>query len=167
MYKFCPFCGAEIKSQKEFGFKCESCHKATYYNSKPTSCVIFVYKDEMLLSIRGIEPQKGKLDIIGGFLNNGEDPEDGAIREVEEEIGLKIKKSQLNYLGMWIDNYQFENTSYKLLNIFYYIILDKKINPSPKDDISEVKWLKIKNSEDYAFKCINSAIKTLKKVHKF
>jgi len=44
----------------------------------------------LLLVKRGVEPYKGCWDIPGGFLEAGEHPEDGAVREGQEETGLKL-----------------------------------------------------------------------------
>lgn len=59
------------------------------------------------MSIRGIEPKKGKYDFIGGFLENGEDPLDGAVREFKEETGVEINKKDLEFLGIYVDDYGF------------------------------------------------------------
>lgn len=101
MFKFCPNCGAAaIKSQEESTFICESCKKNYYSNSKLTASIIPIVDNEMLLCVRAEDPEKGKLDLIGGFLNNGEEVLDGAVREFEEETGYKIRKQDLKYLGI-------------------------------------------------------------------
>ena len=40
---------------------------------------------EALLIRRGAEPWKGRLGFPGGFVENGEDPKDAVLRELEEE----------------------------------------------------------------------------------
>lgn len=48
---------------------------------------------KFLLARRNYEPFKGKLALIGGFIENNEKPIDAVKREVEEEIGLEVKEA--------------------------------------------------------------------------
>jgi len=57
----------------------------------------------LLLVKRGVEPYEGCWDIPGGFLEAGEHPEDGAVREVQEETGLKVRLR--GFFGAYIDTY--------------------------------------------------------------
>ena len=57
-----------------------------------TDCVIFGFDGtnlKVLLVERGIDPYKGKWALPGGFLRMDEDAEQGALRELQEETGLK------------------------------------------------------------------------------
>ena len=57
-----------------------------------TDCVIFGFDGsdlKVLLIERGIEPYKGKWALPGGFLRMDETAHEGALRELEEETGLK------------------------------------------------------------------------------
>ena len=40
-------------------------------------------------------PYNGKLDLPGGTIEWGEKPEDTLVRELEEEVGIKVKKYEL------------------------------------------------------------------------
>ena len=42
----------------------------------------------------------GTYDLPKGHIDNGEEPVEAALREVEEETGLKLKKEQLHDLGI-------------------------------------------------------------------
>ena len=44
-----------------------------------------------LVTLRAREPEKGHLDLLGGFLEVGEHPEDGIVREVREELGVETE----------------------------------------------------------------------------
>lgn len=60
--------------------------------SVTTDCVIFGFdgtKLNVLLIERGIEPYKGRWAFPGGFLKMDESAEVGALRELEEETGLR------------------------------------------------------------------------------
>lgn len=57
-----------------------------------TDCVIFGFDGsdlKVLLIERGIEPFKGKWALPGGFLKMDETAQEGALRELEEETGMK------------------------------------------------------------------------------
>ncbi|GIK39242.1 MAG: DNA mismatch repair protein MutT [Chloroflexota bacterium] len=74
-----------------------------------------VDQNKLLLIRRAIEPFKGCWDIPGGFLEPGEHPEIGAVREILEETGLRVQLGEL--LGIFMDVY--ETTGDPTLNIFY------------------------------------------------
>jgi 8-oxo-dGTP diphosphatase len=60
--------------------------------SVTTDCVIFGFdgtKLSVLLVKRGVEPYKGRWAFPGGFMNMDESAEEGALRELQEETGLK------------------------------------------------------------------------------
>lgn len=48
---------------------------------------------KFLLARRNYEPFKGKLALIGGFIENNEKPIDALRRELREEVGLKVKEA--------------------------------------------------------------------------
>ena len=49
----------------------------------------------ILLIKRKFEPNKGRWSLPGGLLEVGEDPADGARREVREEVGLEVETEGL------------------------------------------------------------------------
>ena len=70
---------------------CPECDHIEYENPKIVNVVVTVYKDEFLLCRRGIEPRKGYWTLPGGYMENGESPQEGALREAFEEAGAKAK----------------------------------------------------------------------------
>lgn len=94
---------------------CNDCSFVFYQNSKPCAGVLIIEKDTLLLIKRAIEPFKGYWDIPGGFLEPGEHPEIGAVREILEETGLHVQLGEL--LGIFMDVY--ETTGDPTLNLFY------------------------------------------------
>lgn len=164
MFKFCPSCGsAEIGKKGESGFACSNCRNTYYLNSKPTAAIIPIVGKEMMLCVRGIEPQKGELDTIGGFLENGEEPLTGAVREFEEETGYKIDESELEFLGIWVGDYHYQNEEYHTFNVVYTLNFSKDIKLNSTDDIEKVVWLSIDGNHKYGFECINEIVKALQK----
>lgn len=165
-FKFCPICGSKLQDKKNNGHPVPTCSNSScnfkfYQSSKPTaSAIITNDKGQILLSVRSIEPQKGKIDIIGGFLENGEDPIEGLKREVREELGVEIKVMKI--IGIFIDKYMYDKRLDDIytFNVFYEAkIISGK--PKPADDISEVIWVD-KNTvpwDKLAFKNTRLALK--------
>jgi NAD+ diphosphatase len=145
MFKYCPYCGVKLSEVGFYDFTCPSCHKKHYFNSKPAVGVIPIHGDEILMAIRGVEPYKGYLDTIGGFLENGEEILDGAVREFEEETGMKINKKDLKFLSSCISEYYYDSGNYRVLNLNYIMEVSEKFMLEAKDDVAELVWIKIKD----------------------
>ena len=67
-------------------------------NPYPAADVIIHRNNEIVLVSRK-EPVKGSLAVPGGFIEWGERVEDAAVREIEEETGLKVKLEDI--LGVY------------------------------------------------------------------
>lgn len=86
----CPNCGAmlEIISRSE-GY-CPKCVRSVFATSKLAAGVFIERDDQLLLIRRAEEPARGRWDVPGGFLEEGEAPEAGARREIKEELGIDL-----------------------------------------------------------------------------
>jgi NAD+ diphosphatase len=162
MYKFCPFCGSSKIESIESGFDCLVCHKKNYLNSKPTSTVLGFYQDELLLAVRAREPHKGEYDLIGGFLMDGEDPIEGAVREFKEETGLILDSQKLDFLGIWIDEYLIQGINYHTFNVTYTYQFDHKPDLVAQDDIEKLLWIPINQKVELAFKSASLTLEAFK-----
>lgn len=76
-----------------------SCGYEFWQNSKPAVSALIEKTDKEgshpLLARRAIEPHKGMWGIPGGYLDNGERPEDGLRREIQEELGIALEYAEL------------------------------------------------------------------------
>ncbi|MEK7170926.1 MAG: NUDIX hydrolase, partial [Patescibacteria group bacterium] len=135
-YKYCPNCSIQYDHQGEpERYACSNCNSVVYLNSKPTASTLITDGNRVLLGKRRIEPAKGRWDVIGGFLNLGEKPEDGAVREAKEETGLSVELGDM--LGFFMDSYG--TTGEKTLNIcFIAEVIGGVLTPG--DDIEELRW---------------------------
>jgi ADP-ribose pyrophosphatase YjhB (NUDIX family) len=61
--------------------------------------VLVPIDDGLLLVRRGIEPQRGRLALPGGYINLGETWQAAGAREVFEETGLAIDPHELQLFG--------------------------------------------------------------------
>lgn len=134
---FCPQCTAKCILTGRYPY-CSKCNETYYRNSKPCTIVLPVREGKILLGKRAVDPHKGAYDTIGGFLEEGEEPIHGAIRETKEETGLTVEIVKL--LGIYTDCYGDEDVY--TLNIAY---IAKVIGGSmkPQDDVAELEWVDI------------------------
>lgn len=138
-YKYCTQCKAELNLVGTYPF-CPVCNITYYKNSKPCVGILPVKDGKVLLSIRGIEPYKGKYDIIGGFLEDGEDPIDGIKREFKEETGLDVDVK--NLLGIYVDVYG-EGGDHTLN--MHYIGEITGGEMKAQEDVESLHWIAIKD----------------------
>jgi 8-oxo-dGTP diphosphatase len=144
-HSFCPYCGGEVvlKYVANEGKKrevCSACGRILYHNSKPCVGALIIDEDRILLVKRKQEPYKGYWDIPGGFLEGGEHPENGLLREIREETGLEVRPIKL--LGIFMDKYGPDADD--TLNIHY---LAEVIGGEAKagSDAGELRWFSKKN----------------------
>lgn len=114
-----------------------------------TDCVIFGYDGKqlkILLIERGNEPDKGKWAFPGGFLNIDEQAEAGALRELQEETGMKDA-----------DIRQFHTFSApnrdpreRVISIAYYALV-KIQDVKGGDDAAKASWFAIDDVPELAF----------------
>lgn len=161
-YKYCPNCKSNLTDKEGF-YECFSCGMKIFKNSAPTASVLIVRDEKILLAVRSIEPKKGMLDIIGGFLGNGEDPKSGAMREVKEESGLEIELIDL--LGVYMDKYKYQERIVDTLN-FVYVGKIIKGTMRANDDVAKLLWFKIGNTPNMAFNHQSKTLKDLEKWYK-
>lgn len=166
-FKFCPKCGGKLRKkvlQKEDGKQqlvCPKCRFVFYQNSKPTASALIVKNNKVLLARRADPPFKNKWDLPGGFLEENESPETGLLREIKEELGVKIKIGKL--VGIFMDRYG-KNGDWTL-NIYYEAkIISGVLRPA--SDVAELKWFSKNNLPKLAFKNQEKLMKTwLKKIN--
>lgn len=162
-YKFCPYCGNPSKKHREF-FICSKCSKKVFINSHPTSSAFIIENGKYLISKRAIEPKKGAFDTIGGFLNKGEHPEKGIVREFKEETGSSVEIIDL--LGIYMGKYEYQRDLIDTFNVCYIAkLINSKIKPH--DDVASFHWFPInKIPDNLSDPWIAKAIKDLQKWYK-
>jgi ADP-ribose pyrophosphatase YjhB (NUDIX family) len=93
--KFCSNCAHPISFSSVEGehiprFHCVSCGEIHYVNPKVIVGCLPIWEDKVMLCKRGIEPQYGLWNIPGGFMENEETTEEGAVREMLEETNGRV-----------------------------------------------------------------------------
>ena len=100
MIRFCKLCGSDINYKIPEGDSikravCLNCNSIDYENPKIIAGILPVYRNEILLCQRAIDPKKNKWTIPAGFLELGETLEEGALREAKEEACISPNITQL------------------------------------------------------------------------
>lgn len=103
-FQFCPVCGGKLnslklKTEEPERLVCSDCAFVFYLDPKVVACSVVEMDGKILLLKRSINPQRGKWVIPGGYVDRGEAVEDAALRETEEECGLKVRIQDL--LGVY------------------------------------------------------------------
>ena len=89
----CVACG-NSHDQDQFPKKCAGCQHEMFVNPIPVVILLVpVLNKGVLIQKRGISPGLGQMALISGYVDNGETPEQAAIREAQEECGLKINSA--------------------------------------------------------------------------
>src|SRR5689334_16330954 len=93
----CPDCGGRIGPHPDEpgAGKCRGCQREVFANPKPAAGVFVERDGKLLLVRRGAEPAKGRWDIPGGYMKEGETAEQAARREAREETGLDLGELRL------------------------------------------------------------------------
>lgn len=126
------------------------------------SVILANEKDEILFVVRAIEPEKGKLDFPGGFVEEGENFEDTTRRELKEELGIEVGK--LEYLTTDADRYLFDGLNYHTSGVTYTGKLPRGAKLKPADDVESVEFYKLEDipMDRLAWPSMHRMIKVLK-----
>ena len=74
---------------------CGDCGFISYENPKVVVGSVAVWEDKILLCRRSINPRRGFWTLPAGFLELGESPLEGALREAREEANARLEVDQL------------------------------------------------------------------------
>ena len=90
--KYCPECKFELETslidgKERLACSSPSCNYVFWDNPTPVVAAIVEYNDHVILVRNKGWPQK-IFGLVTGFLERGETPENGIVREIEEELGL-------------------------------------------------------------------------------
>ncbi len=88
----CPYCGGSLTVKyidDQRRLVCAKCGKILYMNPVPVVAAVVIRKNRILLAKRKNLPNIGDWNLPAGFLELNEQPEEGALRELKEETGLR------------------------------------------------------------------------------
>lgn len=91
-YSYCPVCGSELQAaeiENRLRKQCSSCSWIHYENPLPVAVAYTENPDgELLVVRRAHHPGYNEWALPGGFLESGETPQEGCLRELKEETSL-------------------------------------------------------------------------------
>ncbi|MCD7721914.1 MAG: NUDIX hydrolase [Prevotellaceae bacterium] len=114
-----------------------------------TDCVMFGFdglKMKVLLIRRGIEPYKGQWAFPGGFLHMDESAREGALRELQEETGLKDAPLRQFHTFSAPERDPRE----RVITIGYYALV-RLSEVKGADDADEARWFAMDEIPSLAF----------------
>ena len=119
---------------------CPKCGYIAWNNPKPAVGVLVEQAGRVLFVRRERAPYKGYWDIPGGFVEAGEEPKKGAMREVREETGYRVTVDRL--VGAYADSYREKSASGHTFNVYFAA---HPIGGRAKagDDAADLRWFPI------------------------
>jgi 8-oxo-dGTP diphosphatase len=102
---YCSECGGPVLrhfvagEQRSYDY-CKRCTMAVREYPRVVVTVFVASGKQLLWVQRGLQPERGKWAIPGGFLENGETLAEGAARELYEEAGIRVPADDLQLYMM-------------------------------------------------------------------
>jgi len=113
--------------------------------------VVFAYHDkelQVLLIQRKNDPFQGKWAIPGGFVEDDEDLDTAAARELEEETAIKVEQIQQFYTFGKPDR----DPRGRAISVSYYTQVDAKlVSPEAASDAAATQWFNMNELPELAF----------------
>ena len=145
-YRFCPMCGTGVQKIHHEGRNrhvCPECGHVIYINPLPAATLVVLENHNVLLTLRAVEPQKGKWCLPGGFIEWGESPAEGGKRELQEETGLTGE--YLKFVGIY-------NSMGKVHTLLHGFKVERwSGEPICGDDADDVRWFPLDSIPPLAF----------------
>lgn len=140
VFKYCPKCGSQaFKVTGERSFRCQHCNFEYYINSSAAvAAIVFNHEGKMLFTRRAVEPDKGMLDLPGGFVDPMESAEEAIKREIKEELGIDVLS--LKYFCSFPNEYKYSGLSVFTTDLAFFTEIDQQSVPTPMDDISAIEF---------------------------
>jgi ADP-ribose pyrophosphatase YjhB (NUDIX family) len=141
LFKYCPKCGAAtlhfIKTKK---LKCNRCHFEYYHNTAAAAAAIITDNKGKILFVKcAREPAKGMPDLPGGFADHNESAEEALIREIKEELCLKI--TSVKYLCSAANTYKYKEVTYSTVDLAFVCKVNDISRAKPKDDVKSILFI--------------------------
>lgn len=162
-FTFCPKCAAKLEIKKEHEVKRECCPKCGfthYVNPAPAAAVVIQEGNRVLLVRRRFPPFAGLWQFPAGFIEWSETPEVTAVKEAEEEAGIKVSLE-----GLFAVEKVSDDPREEIVLIFYRA---KIIGGKPKagSDADRVGWFTLDNLPKFGSRSHKRVLEKLKKLDK-
>ncbi len=160
VHKYCSRCGSDsLLFQEDNAFVCSACDFRYHINSvAAVALLILNEKGELLLTKRAFDPEKGKFDLPGGFVDVGEKAEDAVKRELQEELNLNVCK--MEYFGSYPNEYVYSGLTIYTLDMAFVCTVESFSSMEANDDVADYRFYALDciNLEEIAFKSVEDII---------
>ncbi|MDR2578527.1 MAG: NUDIX domain-containing protein [Chitinispirillales bacterium] len=171
LINYCPRCSAPAYLRDARKIICsdtKKCGFGLYLNTAAAvAALIFDPERRLLLVRRNRDPQKGLLDLPGGFVDFNEDGESALKRELIEELNIEIEHAE--YYRSIPNTYAYGGVLYHTLDIFF-TCRAKTLPPAsaqmqPNDELAEIlyKFPKDISEDELAFESMKKLISAMRK----
>lgn len=138
-WTLCPRCRGSLAPNEHGGLRCGDCGYSVYAVPSVSACVLVEDGEgRLLLARRAGEIEHGKWDLPGGFIHEGEEPADAAVRELREETGLEVELG--DFVGFWTDWYGDAPDAAFTVNFYWRGCVVGGGEPQAADDVNELRW---------------------------
>ncbi len=103
---FCPRCALALEDRHRKGVH-QICDCGHFIGNNPVTVNVVLLPIRqadgalgLLAGRRGIDPGHGKLSLPAGYQDAGESPQEGAVRELLEELGVVLKPDDLSFYDL-------------------------------------------------------------------
>lgn len=142
LFNHCPDCLApDMEFRQGKIVSCRNCGWVYFHNPAAAVGVFILNEGKILFTVRNQSPQKGMLDVPGGFVDPGESLEEAAIREIREELALEI--NEFSYLCSFPNVYPYRGISYNTCDSFFLARPDGAIGELnlEAEEIAGIRWI--------------------------
>lgn len=115
--------------------------------------VIIVHKKKILLTKTLLSEQRWSL--VGGGIHRKEQPIDGAIREVFEEVGIKLSQKQLKPIGVRTHE---ESGTTHTFHYFACVLKDAPKLKKRRFEIIEAEWFSVNDIPENTARSVGIAM---------
>lgn len=153
--KHCPYCGEVIIKKYEDNVQrdfCPACNSFFYENPLPVVSSILESSRQILLVKRDRAPSKGLWCLPTGFAEAGESIEQAALRELQEETGIKGKIVKL----LDVDSYK--SSFYGDLLFLTFVVQQSGGKLCAGDDCSQARFWPVNKLPPLAFRSNKRAL---------
>jgi len=161
-YIYCPYCGEKVENATIGGRvrqRCLRCEAVFYVNPLPVVSVLLVNaKRQVLLILRKNEPHKDMWCLPIGFVEADETIQDAALRELEEETGVKGRIVRLLNAQTVMDSF------YGDMLILCYEVEQIGGEIKAADDAKDARFFPIDDFPELAFESNEKAIRKYKEL---
>lgn len=148
-FEYCPMCATPMTEQYLFQRMrrvCPACRFIQFHDPKVAVIALVTCAERILLIQRGVDPEKGKWALPGGYMDAGELPEHAMQRELQEEVGLSVSVKRLIDIYPMLspdmhNRSEKSNVNNGIVLAYHAVPCDERcITLTPDDDASDARW---------------------------